>query len=254
MRPWTWDAEGSHVQAEVGWTVLEETTLAVLDHGLVNAHRAVADARASSCSTAAPAARITSRWRSRSPITSASTTGCCSRSGTSPSAGGGSTPTGIVVPLPLGHQRLADLVGAHRPSVTTALGELARGGLDLSAARTATGCCTARRRSSCATTSWRRCPPRGGARPAAAAGASVAASATLEAPGIEADDRRAGVGWAGGPDGGGVVAGGRRSGLEHLPRVLFGPELLDPGGGALGDGDIVRGIPGFSRSRCGSRR
>ena len=29
------------------------------------------------------------------------------------------TPTGIVVPLPLGHQRLADLVGAHRPSVTT---------------------------------------------------------------------------------------------------------------------------------------
>ena len=38
------------------------------------------------------------------------------------------TPTGIVVPLPLGHQRLADLVGAHRPSVTTALGELSRGG------------------------------------------------------------------------------------------------------------------------------
>ena len=38
------------------------------------------------------------------------------------------TPTGIVVPLPLGHQRLADLVGAHRPSVTTALGELARAG------------------------------------------------------------------------------------------------------------------------------
>jgi hypothetical protein len=33
-----------------------------------------------------------------------------------------------VVPLPLGHQRLADLVGAHRPSVTTAMGELARAG------------------------------------------------------------------------------------------------------------------------------
>ena len=38
------------------------------------------------------------------------------------------TPDGIVVPLPLGHQRLADLVGAHRPSVTTALGELGRDG------------------------------------------------------------------------------------------------------------------------------
>ena len=38
------------------------------------------------------------------------------------------TPAGIFVPLPLGHQRLADLVGAHRPSVTSALGELTRGG------------------------------------------------------------------------------------------------------------------------------
>ena len=38
------------------------------------------------------------------------------------------TPDGIVVPLPLGHQRLADLVGAHRPSVTTAMGELTRAG------------------------------------------------------------------------------------------------------------------------------
>src|SRR3712207_4500053 len=35
MRPWSWDSEGSHVQAEVGWTVLEPTRLAVLDHGLV---------------------------------------------------------------------------------------------------------------------------------------------------------------------------------------------------------------------------
>ena len=35
MRPWSWDEEGSHVQAEVGWKVLERTRLAVLDHGLV---------------------------------------------------------------------------------------------------------------------------------------------------------------------------------------------------------------------------
>jgi CRP-like cAMP-binding protein len=38
------------------------------------------------------------------------------------------SPDGIVVPLPLPHQRLADLVGAHRPSVTTAMGELVRAG------------------------------------------------------------------------------------------------------------------------------
>ena len=37
-------------------------------------------------------------------------------------------PDGISVPLPLSHQRLADLVGAHRPSVTTAMGALARSG------------------------------------------------------------------------------------------------------------------------------
>jgi len=35
---------------------------------------------------------------------------------------------GVVVPLPLSHQRLADLVGAHRPSVTTAIGDLSRSG------------------------------------------------------------------------------------------------------------------------------
>jgi CRP/FNR family cyclic AMP-dependent transcriptional regulator len=35
---------------------------------------------------------------------------------------------GIVVPLPLRHQRLADLVGAQRQSVTTAMGSLTRNG------------------------------------------------------------------------------------------------------------------------------
>ena len=38
------------------------------------------------------------------------------------------TTDGIALPLPLSHQRLADLVGAHRPSVTTAMGTLARSG------------------------------------------------------------------------------------------------------------------------------
>src|SRR5947209_19992268 len=35
LRPWRWDPDGSHVHAEVGWSVLEPTSLAVLDHGLV---------------------------------------------------------------------------------------------------------------------------------------------------------------------------------------------------------------------------
>ena len=62
-------------------------------------------------------------------------------------------PDGIVLPLPLSHQRLADLVGASRPTVTTALGELSATGRS-AAATTATGCSTARRPSSCATTGW----------------------------------------------------------------------------------------------------
>ena len=35
LRPWSWDPDGSHVHAEVGWVVLEPTAMAVLDHGLV---------------------------------------------------------------------------------------------------------------------------------------------------------------------------------------------------------------------------
>ena len=127
LRPWTWDAEGSHVQAEVGWQVLEETSLAVLDHGLVERimpwpaigvelfnrgtrrahHLAVALAIAHHPRVddrlLLTLWHLAERW-------------------------GRVTPTGILVPLPLGHQRLADLVGAHRPSVTSALGELTRAG------------------------------------------------------------------------------------------------------------------------------
>jgi CRP/FNR family cyclic AMP-dependent transcriptional regulator len=38
------------------------------------------------------------------------------------------TPAGVVVPVPLTHEMIGKLVGAHRPSVTSALGELQRSG------------------------------------------------------------------------------------------------------------------------------
>ena len=38
------------------------------------------------------------------------------------------TPEGVVVPVPLTHEMIGRLVGAHRPSVTSALGELQRAG------------------------------------------------------------------------------------------------------------------------------
>jgi CRP/FNR family transcriptional regulator, cyclic AMP receptor protein len=125
MRPWSWDDEGSHVQAEVGWMVLEPTTLAVLDHGLVQriapfpqlgvelfnrgtrrAHH-LAVALAISHHQRVDDRLLLTLWHLAERW-------------------GRVAPDGIVLPLPLSHQRLADLVGAHRPSVTTAMGELMR--------------------------------------------------------------------------------------------------------------------------------
>ncbi len=127
MRPWRWDAEGSHVHAEVGWEVLEPARLAVLDHGLVTRMTpwpalgvelfSRGTRRAHSLAVALAIAHhprvddrllltlwhLAERW-------------------------GRVRVDGIAVPLPLSHQRLADLVGAHRPSVTAAMGELARSG------------------------------------------------------------------------------------------------------------------------------
>jgi CRP/FNR family cyclic AMP-dependent transcriptional regulator len=127
MRPWSWDEAGSHVQAEVGWTVLEDTRLAVLDHALVTrinpwpqlgvelfnrgtrrAHHlavalAIAHHQRVEDRLLLTLWHLAERW-------------------------GRVHPDGIVMPLPLGHQRLADLVGAQRQSVTTAMGGLTRNG------------------------------------------------------------------------------------------------------------------------------
>jgi CRP/FNR family cyclic AMP-dependent transcriptional regulator len=127
MRPWTWDGEGSHVHAEIGWTVLEPTCMAVLDQQLVMRiapwpqlgvelfNRGTRRAHALAVSLAISYHQrvddrlmltlwhLAERW-------------------------GRVHSDGIVVPLPLSHQRLADLVGAYRPSVTTALGNLVHAG------------------------------------------------------------------------------------------------------------------------------
>ena len=127
LRPWQWDETGSHVRAEVGWQVLEPTKLAVLDHQLVlrivpwpqlglelfnrgtrRAHHLAVALAITHHQRVGDRLLLTlwhlaERW-------------------------GRVLPEGIVVPLPLGHQRLADLVGATRQSVTTAMGGLTRDG------------------------------------------------------------------------------------------------------------------------------
>ena len=128
LRPWSWDEAGSHVRAEVGWIVLEPTRLAVLDHRLVlrmtpwpelglelfsrgtrRAHHlavalAIAHHQRVDDRLLLTLWHLAERW-------------------------GRVGPDGIAVPLPLPHQRLADLVGAHRPAVTSAVGDLTRRGV-----------------------------------------------------------------------------------------------------------------------------
>jgi len=127
LRPWAWDSDGSHVKAEVGWTVLEPTKLAVLDHRLVSRMApwpqlgeelfSRGTRRAHSLAVALAISHhprvedrlmltlwhLAERW-------------------------GKVRPDGIAVPLPLSHERLANLVGAHRPTVTSAMGDLSRAG------------------------------------------------------------------------------------------------------------------------------
>ncbi|MFL5850343.1 MAG: Crp/Fnr family transcriptional regulator [Solirubrobacteraceae bacterium] len=127
LRPWSWDEDGSHVHAEIGWMVHEPTSLAVLDHALIQRltpwpqiavelfSRGIRRAHVLAVALAiAHHQRVDERllltlWHLAERF-------------------GRVAPEGVVVPLPLGHQRLADLVGAHRPSVTTAMGELQRQG------------------------------------------------------------------------------------------------------------------------------
>jgi CRP/FNR family transcriptional regulator, cyclic AMP receptor protein len=127
LRPWQWDEEGSHVRAEVGWRVLEPTDLAVLDHGLVErmmpfpqlgVELFTRGARRAHHLAVALAIVHHQRVEDRLVLT---LWHLAERWGRVSS-------DGFVVPLPLSHQRLADLVGATRPSVTTALGELSRSG------------------------------------------------------------------------------------------------------------------------------
>ena len=127
MRPWAWDEEGSHVHAEIGWRVLEPTKLAVLDHALIarldpwpqlGVELVSRGTRRAHHLAVALAITHHSRVEERLQLTLWHLAERWGRVGRD----------GIVVPLPLGHQRLADIVGAHRPSVTKALGALTEDG------------------------------------------------------------------------------------------------------------------------------
>lgn len=128
LRPWRWDVGGSQVEAEVGWTVLEQTDLAVLDHRLVvrinpwpqlGLELFARGTRRAHSLAVALAISHHQRVDERLLLTLWALSERWGRVG----------PQGITVPIPLSHQRLGDIVGAHRPSVTTAMGALTRSGM-----------------------------------------------------------------------------------------------------------------------------
>jgi hypothetical protein len=128
LRPWDAEEPPPHVSLSVSWSVHVPTRLAVLDRRFLTAaarwpvvleeiaERAVRRSRSLSLQLALGQVpriegrllllfwRLSQRW-------------------------GRVTPEGVVIPLRLTHETLAALVSARRPSVTSALGRLAEGGL-----------------------------------------------------------------------------------------------------------------------------
>lgn len=128
LRPWVLLGEDAPAQVKIGWTVMEPVSLAILDAafarrvarwpevGAVLMDRLMMRARWLALDLAISHLRrvddrlmllfwqLARRW-------------------------GRVTPNGIVIPLALQHQLIADLIGAQRPSVTTRLGVLRDRGL-----------------------------------------------------------------------------------------------------------------------------
>jgi len=128
LRPWVRFAPYSSVPVEARWTIMKPTRVAVLDHHFT---RAIAQTP-EIAQTLLDRVMLRSRWlafhlavcnlrhvESRLLVVLWHFADRWGRIG----------PAGVTVPVPLTHQLLAGVVGAQRPSVTTALSALRRAGL-----------------------------------------------------------------------------------------------------------------------------
>jgi CRP/FNR family transcriptional regulator, cyclic AMP receptor protein len=128
LRPWDYDeGETSSVPSESAWTVLEPSRLAVLDGRFARV----------ACRYPELVAKLIGRTLRRSRwLSILLTISSMPRVDARVQAlfwhladrWGRVTLDGVVVPIRLTHEMIGRLVGAHRPSVTTALSELARSG------------------------------------------------------------------------------------------------------------------------------
>jgi len=128
LRPWDWEREVVTVRPQVVWTALQPVRLAVLDRRitaiigrwpeLVSAVAARAVRRASELATTQATSHLT-RVDARLELLFWGLADRWGRVSTD----------GVVLELPLTHQVLGRLIGAQRPSVTTALSDLTRRGV-----------------------------------------------------------------------------------------------------------------------------
>jgi CRP/FNR family transcriptional regulator, cyclic AMP receptor protein len=128
LRPWDWERDVLTIKPVVTWTALQPVRLAVLDRRiaavlgrwpeLVSAIVARAVRRSFELATNQATSHLT-RVDARLELLFWGLADRWGRVG----------PDGVVLELPLTHQVLGRLVGAQRPSVTTALSDLSRRGL-----------------------------------------------------------------------------------------------------------------------------
>jgi CRP/FNR family transcriptional regulator, cyclic AMP receptor protein len=128
LRPWDWERDVVTIKPVVTWTALQPVRLAVLDRRitavmgrwpeLVSAVVARAVRRSFELATNQATSHLT-RVDARLELLFWGLADRWGRVG----------PDGVVLELPLTHQVLGRLVGAQRPSVTTALSDLARRGV-----------------------------------------------------------------------------------------------------------------------------
>lgn len=127
LQPWGWDPLCEALAAEPGWQVLERARLAVLDGRFAARVAPWPEVAAGLIERVFERTRTLAYQQVASHITGLERR-LITLLGALADRWGRVTAAGVLVPLPLTHATLAELVGASRPSVSTAVARLAREG------------------------------------------------------------------------------------------------------------------------------
>ena len=127
LRPWDQDASDDSIESASAWNVLERTRLAVLDERFARVACRWPQLMASLVGRTVRRSRWMAIMLAISNLTRVDER-VVALMWHLADRWGRVTPGGVVVPVPLTHEMIGKLVGAHRPSVTSALGELQRQG------------------------------------------------------------------------------------------------------------------------------